>query len=55
MLDHWASGVTDGEHAVLRRKTNPPNPKPGGAVSVDPGLEHPADRTSPEDSKDAAR
>ena len=55
MLDHWASGVTDGEHAVLRRKTNPPNPKPGGAVSVDPGLDHPADRTSPEDPKDAAR
>jgi len=47
MLDHWASGVADGENAVLRRKTNPPHPKPGGAVSVDPGLDHPADKASP--------
>jgi NTE family protein len=55
MLDHWASGVADGEHAVERRRTNPPHPKPGGAVSVDPGLDHPADENSTASPKDAAR
>jgi NTE family protein len=62
MLDHWASGVADGERALERRKRNPPHPAPGGAVSVDPGLEHSADQTSsaspPSSSaspKDAAR
>ncbi|MDB5424405.1 MAG: patatin-like phospholipase family protein [Phenylobacterium sp.] len=54
MLDHWASGVADGEHAVARRRTDPPHPKPGGAVAIDPGLDGPADKTSPL-TKDAAR
>jgi NTE family protein len=39
MLDHWASGLTDGERTVRRRTHNPPLPGPGGAVSVDPGLD----------------
>ena len=39
MLDHWASGVADGERTVRRRTHNPPNPEPGGAVSIDPGLD----------------
>jgi NTE family protein len=39
MLDHWASGVSDGERAVRRKKLHPIQPTPGGAVSVDPGLE----------------
>jgi NTE family protein len=53
MLDHWASGVSDGERAVARRKTRP-RPKRGGAVAVDPGLDRPADQTSPR-PKDASR
>ena len=52
MLDHWASGVSDGERAVARRKTRP-RPKRGGAVAVDPGLDRPADKTSPR-PKDAS-
>ena len=48
MLDHWASGLTDGERSVRRRTHNPPLPGPGGAVSVDPGLD--ADRNP--DNKD---
>jgi len=55
MLDHWASGVADGEHAVERRRLHPPHPAPGGAVSVDPGLDRPDDKTSPAPAKDAAR
>ena len=47
MLDHWASGVADGQRALERRKTNPVHPKPGGAVSVDPGLDRDKDQTSP--------
>jgi NTE family protein len=46
MLDHWASGVADGEHAVAQRPTRP-HPKRGGAVSVDPGLEQAAKPSSP--------
>jgi NTE family protein len=57
MLDHWASGVTDAERAIRRRRTNPPHPKPGGAVAVDPGLDG-SDKSSPAPpisaSKDAA-
>ena len=54
MLDHWASGIADGEHALECRRTNPPHPKPGGAVAVDPGLDRPADQTSSASPKDAA-
>jgi NTE family protein len=39
MLDHWASGVADGERSVRRRTHNPPNPERGGAISIDPGLD----------------
>jgi NTE family protein len=39
MLDHWASGVADGDNALRMKRNNPPHPAPGGAVSVDPGLE----------------
>jgi NTE family protein len=53
MLDHWASGVADGETAVWRKTHNPPQPKPGGAVSVDPGLEASATSSSPAPKKDA--
>ena len=49
MLDHWASGVSDGERAVLGRKANPLRPTPGGAVSVDPGLERRATSPDPKD------
>ncbi len=42
MLDHWASGVSDGDRAVRRKKLNPVEPTPGGAVSVDPGIEPPS-------------
>jgi NTE family protein len=48
MLDHWASGLADGERTVRRRAHNPPHPGPGGAVSIDPGLD--ADPNT--DSKD---
>ena len=41
MLDHWKSGVADGENAIAHRGTVPPQP-PGGAVSIDPGLDRPA-------------
>lgn len=54
MLDHWASGVADGQHALERRKTNPVHPNPGGAVSVDPGLDRDKNHTPPR-PKDAAR
>lgn len=54
MLDHWGSGIADGQRALERRKTNPPHPKPGGAVSVDPGLDRDKDPTSFR-PKDAAR
>ncbi|MGH6911720.1 MAG: patatin-like phospholipase family protein [Phenylobacterium sp.] len=54
MLDHWGSGVADGQRALERRKTNPPHPARGGAVSVDPGLERDKDQTS-SNPKDAAR
>jgi NTE family protein len=53
MLDHWASGVSDGERAVARRMTRP-QPKRGGAVAVDPGLDRTAAQTSPR-PKDASR
>src|SRR6185369_9784190 len=46
MLDHWASGVSDGERAVAARKTRP-RPKRGGAVAVDPGRDSSANETSP--------
>ena len=49
MVDHWASGLVDGERSVLRRTHNPPEPGPGGAVSVDPGLDANPDRTNPRD------
>ncbi len=58
MLDHWASGVADGEHALARRLAAPPHPRPGGAISVDPGLDRSNDPTPPEayaSPKDAAR
>jgi NTE family protein len=42
MLDHWASGVADGERAARRKHRHPLHPKPGAAVTVDPGLESPA-------------
>ena len=55
MLDHWASGVSDAERAIRRKKTDPPHPKPGDAISVDPGLDKPA-KTSPDATpKDAAQ
>jgi NTE family protein len=54
MLDHWGSGIADGQRALERRKTDPPHPKPGGAVSVDPGLDRDKDPTSFR-PKDAAR
>jgi NTE family protein len=44
MVDHWASGLADGERSVRRRTHNPPHPGPGGAVSVDPGLDAAPDR-----------
>ena len=46
MLDHWGSGIADGQRALERRRTDPPHPKPGGAVSVDPGLDRDKDQTS---------
>jgi NTE family protein len=46
MIDHWGSGVADGQRALERRKTNPPHPKRGDAVSVDPGLDRDKDQTS---------
>ena len=52
MLDHWASGVADGERTVRRRTHNPPKPGPGGAVSIDPGLEANPDRSNA-DNEDA--
>jgi NTE family protein len=55
MLDHWASGVTDGERAIARRKNIPANPQPGEAVSIDPGLDWPADKSSATLPKDASR
>ena len=48
MLDHWASGVADGERSVRRRTHNPPKPEQGGAISIDPGL----DAEPTPDSKD---
>jgi NTE family protein len=55
MLDHWASGVTDGERAIARRKIIPANPQRGEAVSIDPGLDWPADKSSATLPKDASR
>jgi NTE family protein len=49
MLDHWASGLADGERSIQRRSHNPPQPGPGGAVSVDPGLDANPDRSFPRD------
>ena len=49
MLDHWASGVADGVRSIHRRTHNPPQPGPGGAVSIDPGLDANPDRTNPKD------
>ena len=43
MLDHWASGVADGARSARRRKHHPQHVSPGGAVSVDPGLDDPHD------------
>ncbi len=40
-LDHWASGVADGEKALRRKQIHPVDPAPGGTLSVDPGLELP--------------
>lgn len=48
MLDHWASGVADGARSARRRKHHPQRLRPGGAVSIDPGLD------APHDSPDAA-
>ncbi len=42
MLDHWASGVADGEKSVRRKQFHPVHQEPGGAVSIDPGLEIPS-------------
>jgi NTE family protein len=53
MLDHWASGVSDGERAVAARKTRP-RPKRGGAVAVDPGRDSSPNQTSPR-PKDPSR
>lgn len=39
MLDHWASGVRDGDRSVRDRKRHPIEPTAGGALSVDPGLD----------------
>jgi NTE family protein len=49
MLDHWKSGLADGERSIERRSHNPPQPGPGGAVSVDPGLDANPDRINPKD------
>jgi NTE family protein len=51
MLDHWASGLADGERTVQRRLHDPPKPGPGGAVSIDPGLDANPDRSN-SDSED---
>jgi NTE family protein len=55
MLDHWASGVVDGERSMRRKKLHPFHPKAGGAVSVDPGLEASASTSTSTSSKDARR
>jgi len=49
MVDHWASGLVDGERSIRRRTHNPPKPGPGGALSIDPGLDANPDRTNPRD------
>jgi NTE family protein len=38
MLDHWASGVTDGIRYCTAPDRHAHDPGPGGAVTVDPGL-----------------
>ncbi len=55
MLDHWTSGIADGERAVARRRREPPHPQPGAAVSIDPGLDRSDEKTSPKPAKDARR
>jgi NTE family protein len=39
MLDHWASGVTDGVRYCTAPNRHAHDPGPGGAVTIDPGLE----------------
>jgi NTE family protein len=41
MLDHWKSGLVDADRAIAHRNTDAPHLEPGGAVSVDPGLDTP--------------
>jgi NTE family protein len=55
MLDHWASGVTDGECAIARRRRDPTPAQPGGAVSIDPGRDRDAEKTFRQPAKDARR
>ena len=55
MVDHWTSGVKDGERAIARRRRDPAPPKPGGAVAIDPGLDRTDEQTSRKPAKDARR
>jgi NTE family protein len=55
MLDHWASGVKDGERAIAQRRRDPAPAKPGAAVAIDPGLDGRDDQTSRKPAKDARR
>jgi NTE family protein len=50
MLDHWASGLTDGARCLEDTERHAENPKPGGAEVYDPGLEArgPADPPLPD-------
>jgi NTE family protein len=51
MLDHWASGVADGERSARRKTRNPPHPGPGGAISIDPVLEETSSTPSAKDAR----
>jgi NTE family protein len=55
MLDHWASGVTDGECAIARRRRDPTPAQPGAAVAIDPGRDRDAEKPFRQPAKDARR
>jgi NTE family protein len=55
MLDHWSSGLKDGERAIARRRREPAPPKPGDAVAIDPGLDRSDEQPSRNPAKDTRR
>ncbi|WP_309605971.1 patatin-like phospholipase family protein [Phenylobacterium sp.] len=52
MLDHWASGLADGDRSIRRRDSQPARPRAGEALAIDPGRDARADTPASAASKD---